>query len=1001
MLQSESNGRVHSGVFPAPPKNVIANSGNDPSKSAGEVVQAIGYTPDHASVAALVAAHMRQGLLPDDIPAAVAIGKALAARETAKAYSILLSLRSRGVARDRILDLMSQLYGMNVDVEFRALAAGSRGAWSYTWLTGSDRKSIMGWLDRHDGLHNLYIGLNPRKPVMRGTDRASGQGDIETRRFIAFDHDNKDAPESDPEWKNAVALLQSAKPVMQVATGNGVHLWFAIEHVAAVAEIVAMGEPLNELLKAVGSDPVADSPRIMRLPWSINIPTKNKRERRAVLELAVVTHGPDPEARVWPWRDLVQEVTRLFSLDPSKLVSTSGRSTSSQAVVGGGNTLPDDRLRAPSRDLLLAALDLLPNGETVSRDYQVGVAHAVYGASKGTNFEEEARDAFLLWSNKYPFAQADTDEDLYDGIRTTKRGWPHIKVDLHDANRGGYEQILDREAPFRDEQARLAFEGAPLPDELKYLQDVPANCKDGCRTPIPSALQASSHKDETPDLDLDPKSTGRSSLAQKAMDELRLAGAKFFHSPNGLAWIELAGRIHQIDSVAGFRAVVSWLTGHTKHSLTGSARSDLKDLMTNRAFVGPKHQVHYRQAQGTDPKKPEAFVNMMDNHGNGIQVDGSGWRVVPTAAMPVRFTDRSGGLPLPVPVRAGDGINLFDRLGRHIPFHPVLKPGDPEDVGTAQRAALLMFLTNQIFRAGSAVHLSVHAPQGSGKTMAARRLKDLLDPDTAPVVPSLPSDEAMLFAIAEQQPLLALDNLSSMKGDAADLFCGLATGTFQQKRGLYTNGDRVIYGAKSSVIFGSIREDLIQRADLLDRTLEMDLPPLDPKDRKPEQLLNEAWQRDRAHILADLLDAISGGLARLDAVQASTPPDSLPRLADAALMAEAAAQGLGWTPGFFLAAINASRRGAADRQLEENPYAFRVRALLVKEGGSWTGKAAALMQLLRFEDGPDWGRSLGSAQSFTATMDRMAGPMRETWNIRMTRTRSHGARTITLARTNP
>ncbi|RUU05923.1 hypothetical protein EOD23_14680 [Mesorhizobium sp. USDA-HM6] len=399
-----------------------------------------------------------------------------------------------------------------------------------------------------------------------------------------------------------------------------------------------------------------------------------------------------------------------------------------------------------------------------------------------------------------------------------------------------------------------------------------------------------------------------------------------------------------------------------------------------------------------------AYLNLMEGNGGGVVVDGSGWKLMPLSVMPVAMADRSKALPLPEPVRANDGVSLLDRLTRHIPLEPVRKSDDPDDIGTQQRASVLMFLGAQVYRPGPVPHLMFAGAQGSSKTTTARRIKSLTDPDEVDVVTSLPADEAALYAIAAQQGVLVVDNLSLIQRDISDVLAALATGAGHQKRELYSDGGRAVFRAKSSLILTTIREDLLQQADLAQRTLVVHLPPLDPKQRRTEKELDRAWGADRPRILADLLDAVSGGLARLDAVEAAVtagllPP--LPRLADAALLAEAMAQGLGWKPGLCINAVNAAQASEAERQLEENPYAFRVRALLEANKGAWCGTRAELYTALQFEKGPDWGRARDNIQAFTAFADRASGPMRSVWGLHTETLRSHGKRSLKLSMMHP
>lgn len=952
-----------------------------------KVVAALGYIPTADDVRALAVAHQVHGLLSshdEDIDLARVLGRTLTAKQGAEAYSTLLELRRRGAALERILDLIEQTHGLGVDVELRALAVATRASWSFTWQTGSDRKAVLDFLREHDGLRNLYIGVNPRVERLRGTTLPGDATAVAARRFAVFDHDNKDAPQDDPEWARATGLLGGLKPLMVVASGNGTHTWFRIEEITDPAESAGATGPINATMHAVGSDPVGDAPRIMRLPFTINLPNEKKRKGGAKLALAHPIHGPDPDAKVWPWRDLAGAVAGASGLDPENLP----RKGAGTVSIGGGgvavDAMPPEMLRAPTIEVLEALLDLLPNGDDVSRESYVAVAHAVRGASDGTEFEAEASAAWGRWSGRYQYCNPVEDARVYETIRNPHRGFPHLMGDLRATNPAGYQQIMDRLAPLRSAQAQRAFAGAPFPPEQQHLVPNPANDngvgldRTGSSGPgNPPNVDRDRNAGANPEMD----GGGRKSVAQRAEEALVSRGAVFFHSPNGKAWANMDGHVLSLNSEAGFRFITSRLLTRHGISITGNAKTELKDRLLNRAYAGETHPVHYRQAQRRGPRGADALINLMDANGDGIHVDGSGWRVTPLAAMPERFTNREGGLPMPRPVPAQDGVGFLERLARHIPMHAIKDASSPDDAGVQQRANMLLFLLNQFYRPGTAVHLFLNAPQGSGKTMTSRRLKDLLDPDTAEVMLSLPSDETTIFSIAQQQTVLVLDNLSSMKGDVADLLCGLATGAAQQKRTLWTDGDRYISGAKCSVVPNSIREDLIHRPDLMDRTVVVSLPPLDRKDRRTEADLNAAWERDRPHLLADLLDALSGGLKRLDGVQVSTAPADLPRFTDAALLAEAAAQGLGWKAGLCLAAVNASRRSANERQLEEHPYAFRVRAMLEAEGGEWTGTVTELRDKLRFMAGPDWGNELRNVQTLKGARDRMAGPMRETWGL--------------------
>ncbi len=441
------------------------NTRNPSSDRARKIMQAPGYVPDVDEVRALGVAHQFHGLLSSDhqdIPLATGLGRALEARDGSGAYAALLDLRHRGPVLGRMLDLVEQLYGAGADVEFRALAPTSNGVWSYTWRTGSDRTPILDWLREHDGLRNLYFGMNPRKRHMSGTAKASREADVASRRFVTFDYDAKDASDSDPRWEGAVARLRAAKPIMHVATGNGTHVWFRIEDVADATEIAAMTAPLNTVLRAVGSDPVADAPRIMRLPWSINIPTARKRKRGAKLALAIVTHGPDPDAKVWPWQELTAEIQRTFGLGPEMLATAS---TSGTSVRRGKSAAP--QTRQGSEDLVRAVIERLPNdGPFDDRQAYVAVSAAIFGASGGQPWGFEL---LVEFEEKYA-SGCDLDEAEKRWREYERKGVTNdlgtLAYFLQLHNPAGYDEIRGRLAAAafppltREEQAQLSVQCA-------------------------------------------------------------------------------------------------------------------------------------------------------------------------------------------------------------------------------------------------------------------------------------------------------------------------------------------------------------------------------------------------------------------------------------------------------------------------------------------------------------------------------------------------------------
>ncbi len=102
-----------------------------------------------------------------------------------------------GPAAERALGTLNRLFAPGDVIELRALNPDNRTARSLHGRLGvqEERAALADFVRRHNGLWNIYVGVNPRAPrLVRATDAASA-GDIVARRSVLLDLDIKDAPE--------------------------------------------------------------------------------------------------------------------------------------------------------------------------------------------------------------------------------------------------------------------------------------------------------------------------------------------------------------------------------------------------------------------------------------------------------------------------------------------------------------------------------------------------------------------------------------------------------------------------------------------------------------------------------------------------------------------------------------------------------------------------------------------------------------------------------------
>ncbi len=201
----------------------------------------------------------------------------------------VLDLLRAGPAAGLALDAIASAFAPGDVIELRALDPAGDGGLSYCGRLEdpTERAALEAFIRDHIGQRNLYVGCNPRRPDMAGTTQAASAGDVPTRRNIVLDLDKKDAPSVDPDWTRTVAALRvELDPLLVLDSGNGFHVWVPIKPVSG-PDVAASAGPLAAAMTRLGADNIADPPRIVRLPFTLNLPSAAKRKRGAIVRLAL------------------------------------------------------------------------------------------------------------------------------------------------------------------------------------------------------------------------------------------------------------------------------------------------------------------------------------------------------------------------------------------------------------------------------------------------------------------------------------------------------------------------------------------------------------------------------------------------------------------------------------------------------------------------------------------------------------------------------------------
>ena len=314
------------------------------------------------------------------------------------------------------------------------------------------------------------------------------------------------------------------------------------------------------------------------------------------------------------------------------------------------------------------------------------------------------------------------------------------------------------------------------------------------------------------------------------------------------------------------------------------------------------------------------WLDLGDAAWTTIRIAPDGWRIVERATVPLIRPD--GLRALPMPERNAGALAELRRL--------VNVERDTDFV------LIVSWLVAALHPEGPFTVLALDGEQGSGKSTVSRMLRRLVDPNKAEHRAAPRTEDDLLIAAVNGR-VVALDNVSFIEADMADALCRLATGAGFSKRRLYSDAEEHIVSVARPILLNGI-PSLLARGDLADRALAVTLPPIPDAARRPEGEVWAGFDRTAPCILALLLDGLATALRTLPTLRLPR----LPRMADFARLACAAAPSFGWTAEAVLDAIEGNRAAAVEAVLDADPVAGALRDMAA-DGGAWTGTATALL----------------------------------------------------------
>jgi Zn finger protein HypA/HybF involved in hydrogenase expression len=241
-----------------------------------------------------------------------------------------------------------------------------------------------------------------------------------------------------------------------------------------------------------------------------------------------------------------------------------------------------------------------------------------------------------------------------------------------------------------------------------------------------------------------------------------------------------------------------------------TAAEALRDYLEHYAKRHAKRYATARRYFYTTQHNGEPVVVAWLSPGKYVAITPRGWNVVDsTEPYGVKFVPPVTAEALPEPERGGDITELWKYC----------------NVPAEDRAVVLGWLIGAMAPQIEHPLLLFAAPPGHGKSVAAKTLKTLIDPDKSEAA-TLPPDERDAMALFEAAAAVVYcDNVSNVSNAVANVLCKAATKGTHTARKLYTNAELYTVELNHAVMLTSTH-DAIQQADLLDRAVIVEPQPL-------------------------------------------------------------------------------------------------------------------------------------------------------------------------------
>jgi len=412
-------------------------------------------------------------------------------------------------------------------------------------------------------------------------------------------------------------------------------------------------------------------------------------------------------------------------------------------------------------------------------------------------------------------------------------------------------------------------------------------------------------------------------LTLQLVEEIKKERIVFFHTPHkeGFAAITGDGReILKLRSRSFKQYIAHYVYRQFDRIISSDMISNITQVLEGKAiFDGPTHELFVRIAKQNNA----IWYDLGD--GSVVHIDKDGWRVSETP--PILFRKFPHQVIQATPQYDGDVAVICDF------------------VNLKNESEKLLF---EVFTIASFIPdfphplLVLYGPQGAGKTTPLRVLKSLIDPSILKTL-SAPDSAREFVQTASHHFFFFLDNLSSLPDWLSDSLARASTGDGFSKRELFSDDEDVIYSFQRTIGLNGINL-VIEKADLLDRSILLVLERISKRSRREEQEFWETFEGIKPKLLGAIFTAVSQAINYYPIISLS----SYPRMADFARWGCAITRALGYQDQDFLDAYYSNINTQSEAAIDASPVGTTIISFM-NDKENWAGTASELLEKLEKE----------------------------------------------------